>query len=63
MPTIVHFEIPADDPERASRFYADVFGWQFDKMDQPGTDYWLIRTGEGQSLGGGLTRRSAERRN
>lgn len=28
MNKVVHFEIPADDPERAKKFYADVFGWQ-----------------------------------
>ena len=23
-----HFEIPVDDPDRAEKFYADVFGFQ-----------------------------------
>jgi uncharacterized protein len=27
---IVHIEIPADDPESAGKFYADVFGWKLD---------------------------------
>ncbi|MDQ3869178.1 MAG: hypothetical protein M3250_06440, partial [Thermoproteota archaeon] len=27
MPTIVHFEIPADDLERSRKFYTDLFGW------------------------------------
>ena len=31
MPTIVHFEIPADDVERAKKFYADLFGWKIEK--------------------------------
>jgi predicted enzyme related to lactoylglutathione lyase len=31
--TIVHFEIPADDPERAARFYRDLFGWKIDKYE------------------------------
>ena len=26
MPTIVHFEIPSDDIERAKKFYNDLFG-------------------------------------
>ena len=26
MPRVVHFEIPSDDPERATRFYGDAFG-------------------------------------
>ena len=29
MPRVVHFEIHADDPERAIRFYHSVFGWNF----------------------------------
>ncbi|MBA3318363.1 MAG: VOC family protein, partial [Gemmatimonadales bacterium] len=29
--TIVHFEIPADDPERAAKFYRELFGWQIDR--------------------------------
>jgi predicted enzyme related to lactoylglutathione lyase len=44
MPRVVHFEITARDPERAARFYREVFGWTIDKWD--GTeDYWLITTG------------------
>jgi predicted enzyme related to lactoylglutathione lyase len=31
MPTIVHFEIPADDVERAKKFYTDLFGWKIEK--------------------------------
>lgn len=54
MPKIVHFEIPADDPARASKFYTEVFGWQFSEM---GDHYWLIKTEEGASMGGGLARR------
>ena len=29
--TIVHFEIPADNPERAAIFYRELFGWKIDK--------------------------------
>jgi predicted enzyme related to lactoylglutathione lyase len=29
--TVVHFEIPADDPERAVRFYSELFGWEFQR--------------------------------
>lgn len=35
MPRVVHFEIPANDPERASRFYAETFGWRFRKAVGP----------------------------
>jgi uncharacterized protein len=44
MPRVVHFEIPVDDPERARRFYAEVFAWQ---SQQWGSEpYWLVKTGE-----------------
>jgi predicted enzyme related to lactoylglutathione lyase len=33
---VVHFEIPADDLERAKGFYGSVFGWQLDTMEMPG---------------------------
>lgn len=40
----VHFEIPADDLERAAEFYSGVFGWELNAWgDQP---YWLAKTGE-----------------
>ena len=32
MPTIVHFEIPADDVERSKKFYSDLFGWKIEKF-------------------------------
>ncbi len=58
MPRVVHFDIGADDPERAIRFYCDVFGWEFEKWEGP-FDYWIIKTGEGTEPGidGGLARR------
>lgn len=45
MPRVIHFEIPADDPERAVDFYKKVFGWKIEKWEGP-MDYWLITTGE-----------------
>jgi predicted enzyme related to lactoylglutathione lyase len=44
MDSIVHFEIPADDPKRASKFYSDVFGWQVTAM--AGMPYWSLGTTE-----------------
>ena len=41
----VHFEITVADPDRAAKFYADVFGWKFEKWEGP-MEYWLIMTGE-----------------
>ncbi len=41
--TIVHFEIPAKDPSTVARFYEQLFGWKFSKMETSGNmDYWLI---------------------
>lgn len=56
MPRPVHFEIHADDPERAINFYTQLFGWNF---QQYMPDYWLITTGEKGTPGidGGLARR------
>lgn len=45
MPRVVHFEIGADDPERAVKFYEQAFGWKIAKWEGP-MDYWLIQTGE-----------------
>jgi predicted enzyme related to lactoylglutathione lyase len=57
--TIVHFEIPADDIERAKKFYSELFGWQF--STPPGFDeYWTFDTGDpDQDAGGGLMARQA----
>ena len=58
MPRIVHFDIPSDNPERAQKFYQDVFGWEFAKWDGP-MEYWMVKTGESDTPGinGGLARR------
>ena len=45
MSRVVHFELAADDPERAVQFYQQVFGWQIHKWEGP-QDYWLATTGE-----------------
>ena len=43
---ITHIEFPADDMERAKRFYAAVAGWEFQPMEGF-PDYELFVTGEG----------------
>ena len=43
----IHFEIQADDLERAKAFYADVFGWTFEDYGQfTGSPYWGVHTGD-----------------
>jgi len=55
MPTIVHFEIPADDTERAKKFYTDLFGWEIKKV--PEMDYWMITTSGEKQVDGGMMKR------
>jgi len=42
MRKVVHFEIPADDVERAQRFYSEIFGWQLQPMPEMG--YTMVTT-------------------
>ena len=58
MPRVVHFDISVDDPERAIKFYTEVFGWKVQKWEGP-MDYWLITTGDPGEPGidGGLAKR------
>lgn len=62
MSRVVHFEIQAEDLERAKAFYGAVFGWTFDDWSSAaGTSYWGITTGEQDEPGinGGLLSRAA----
>ena len=58
MPRIIHFDIPADDPARAQKFYQELFGWKFEKWDGP-MEYWIAKTGDEKQPGinGGLAKR------
>ncbi len=58
MPRIIHFDIPADDPVRAQKFYGEIFGWNFDKWNGP-MEYWMVKTGDEKNPGinGGLSKR------
>lgn len=56
MPTIAHFDLPADDVERAKKFYTELFDWKIEKVEGP-MEYYFIETTdlEGQpGLGGGM---------
>jgi uncharacterized protein len=39
---VVHFELPADNLERAKKFYKDTFGWSINQP--PGEGYALVST-------------------
>jgi predicted enzyme related to lactoylglutathione lyase len=58
MARVVHFEIHAENPERAIAFYRQMFEWEFQKWAGP-MDYWLIKTGDASEPGinGGMIRR------
>jgi predicted enzyme related to lactoylglutathione lyase len=50
LPRIIHFEIPAANPERAAEFYRKALNWKIEKYIG-GFDYWLITTGEDKEPG------------
>lgn len=59
-----HFELPAENTERARKFYSTTFGWKLTQM--PGMDYTMVQTGavDDQSMpkepgyiGGGIGKR------
>ena len=58
MNRVVHFEIHAENPERAIAFYTKCFEWKFTKWEGP-MEYWIISTGDPKEPGidGGLLRR------
>lgn len=58
MPRVVHFEIHADDTDRAARFYTELLGWTITKWGGP-MDYGLVTTGADGTPGinGGLMKR------
>ena len=64
MPTIVYFQIPADDIERSKKFYNELFGWKIDKSPEANTpegmENWSITTTDHngkEALGGGMSKR------
>ena len=52
---ICHFEVPADDVERAKRFYQGLFDWKIEAVEG---DYNLITVGD-PGPGGGMMKRMA----
>jgi predicted enzyme related to lactoylglutathione lyase len=58
MSRVVHFDLSADNPERAVNFYKRVFNWKVEKWQGP-SDYWLMTTGDENEPGitGGIAGR------
>jgi predicted enzyme related to lactoylglutathione lyase len=61
---VVHFELPADNVERAKNFYQKIFGWQITQY--PGMEYHMVGTTpsnqqgmptEPGAINGGMTKR------
>ena len=60
MPNVIqHFEIPADDVERAKAFYQKLFGWKFESAPSaPGQEYFMVMAKDGDAgINGGLMKR------
>ncbi|WP_440951222.1 VOC family protein [Methanosphaerula subterraneus] len=58
MPTIVHFDVPAEDVERAKIFYSALLGWKYESY--PEMQYNLITTTNldgTPGVGGGMGKR------
>jgi len=56
-----HFEIPVDDPDRAERFYASVFGWTFQRYPDAPQYYGMATTGDTEpGINGALFQRRSD---
>ena len=58
---IIHFEIPAKDPEKAMKFYSEALGWEFNKWEGP-IPYWFTKSGTKSAPGieGAIAKKEAE---
>ena len=58
MSHVIHFDLSANNSERAAEFYRRVFDWKVNKWEGP-EDYWLIQTGTEEEPGvtGGIAGR------
>jgi predicted enzyme related to lactoylglutathione lyase len=60
---VIHFEVQADNIERAKTFYEKALGWKITQMmtkEKGGMDYWGLDTGTGPGISGGLYERPTE---
>ena len=52
MPSVTHYDIPADDLERAKKFYGDTFGWRIEDVE--GINYTLVDSKGDKGIAGGI---------
>lgn len=51
MNPVVHFELPVEDRDRASDFYATAFGWDANKLGEEMGNYVIVKTSETDEKG------------
>ncbi len=58
---IIHFEIPAEDPKKAMKFYSDTLGWSFSTWEGP-IPYWFTKSGTKSAPGieGAIAKKESE---
>lgn len=49
---VVHWELWSKEPEKASAFYANVFGWDIQHI--PALNYHMVQTGGVGGINGGI---------
>lgn len=57
MNNIAYFEIQSSNPEREVKFYSEVFGWKFTKVEGLPIQYYQIET---SNIHGGLLERPVQ---
>lgn len=57
MNNIAYFEIQSSSPEREVKFYSEIFGWKFTKVEGMPIQYYQIET---SNIHGGLLERPAQ---
>ncbi|ACL16238.1 VOC family protein [Methanosphaerula palustris] len=58
MSTIVHFDVPTEDVERAKTFYSELFGWTFESYPEMGYNLVTTMNLDGTpGVGGGMGKR------
>ncbi len=63
MATVIHFDISADDIQRAKQFYEQLFGWSIKNLPHSPQEYYIIetRTATGEKgITGGIAKREKE---